>query len=109
YEIVIGVSSSNAIGRSINRRITGHFSPEFFEAWQTHNVIEVGTFENFLPALYAQREQGILLDYEKSMNAAQSPASQVGYNRDLFLERLRGYTEAVDPHRHQAFQAASFL
>ncbi|MEM1439661.1 MAG: hypothetical protein AAF545_00490 [Pseudomonadota bacterium] len=109
YEIVIGVSASNALGRSINRRITGHFSPEFFEAWQTHNVIEVGTFENFLPALFAQREQGILLDYEMSMDAAQSPVAQVGYDRDLFLERLRGYTEADDPHRHQAFQAPSFL
>ncbi|MEL6368000.1 MAG: hypothetical protein AAFQ16_08595 [Pseudomonadota bacterium] len=109
YEIVIGVSADNAIGRSINKRITSHFSPEFFEAWQTHNVIEVGTFENFLPALFEQRDKGVLLDYEKSMNNAQAPAAQRGHDRELFLDRLRGYTESKDPHRFQACDAPSFL
>lgn len=32
YEIVIGASGNNPLARFINKRVTGHFSPEFFEA-----------------------------------------------------------------------------
>jgi hypothetical protein len=33
------------------------FSPAMLERWLQHNVEEVGAFENFLPALFAQRER----------------------------------------------------
>ncbi|MEM1402760.1 MAG: hypothetical protein AAGG55_05465 [Pseudomonadota bacterium] len=109
YEIVIGVSSDSAIGRLINRRIAKHFSPEFFEAWQTHNVIEVGTFENFLPALFDQRDRLESLSYSKSANTALSPEGQQSFDNALFLERLEGFKEAADPHEYQGFLKPTFL
>jgi hypothetical protein len=48
-EIVIGVTSDKSRGRFVNSRVKRHFSPELFEAWQTHSDTEVGTFENFQP------------------------------------------------------------
>ena len=63
YEIVIGASGRNPLSRLVNRRVASHFSPEFFEAWHLHNAIEVGTFENFLPAIYQQRENREQLEY----------------------------------------------
>ena len=56
YEIVVGISDPGFLGRIVNNKIAGKFTKEFLAAWHRHNVIEVGTFENFLPALYAQRE-----------------------------------------------------
>ena len=109
YEIVIGVTSNNPIGRLVNGRIKKHFSPEFFEAWQTHNVIEVGTFENFLPALFAQRAQGNDLSYEREMNKAPSPADQLGYDRALFDERIEGYKQTDNPHSYQGYSNLTFL
>lgn len=109
YEIVIGVTSNNPIGRLINGRIKKHFSPEFFEAWQTHNVIEVGTFENFLPALFAQRKQGNDLSYKIGMNNAPSPADQLGYDRALFYERIEGYKQTDNPHSYQGYSNPTFL
>lgn len=109
YEIVIGVNSDNIIGRQINGRIKKHFSTEFFEAWQTHNVIEVGTFENFLPSLFAQRDQEKPLSYEKDMNNAPSPAEQPGYDKSFFEERFEGYKQTSDPHDYQDFLRPTFL
>ena len=109
YEIVIGVSSDNIVGRLINGQIKKHFSPEFFEAWQTHNVIEVGTFENFLPSLYAQRDKGQLLSYEKNLNKAASPANQDGHDKELFEERISGYKRTEDPNDYQGFLRPTFL
>ncbi|MEM8490083.1 MAG: hypothetical protein AAGC91_08155 [Pseudomonadota bacterium] len=109
YEIVIGVSSASILGRVINDRVKAHFSEEFFEAWQTHNIVEVGTFENFLPSLFAQREQGNQLHYEKGLNNAPSVAGQSGFDEVLFAERLEGYKRATDPHEYQGFLRPSFL
>lgn len=109
YEIVIGVTGNNAIARLVNGRIKKSFSPEFFEAWQTHNVIEVGTFENFLPPLFAQREQGNDLSYERGMNEAPSPVDQLGYDRALFDERIEGYKRTDNPHYYQAYSDPTFL
>ncbi|MEM6484606.1 MAG: hypothetical protein AAF662_06435 [Pseudomonadota bacterium] len=109
YEIVIGVRADNIAGRLINDRIKTHFSEEFFEAWQTHNVIEVGTFENFLPSLFSQRNQGNRLHYEKGFNTAPAVSGQNGFDDALFTERLEGYKRAVDPHEYQGFLRPSFL
>ena len=109
YEIVIGAAGNNPLARFANRRIKSSFSPEFFEAWQTHNVIEVGAFENFLPALFAQRGQGNNLSYEKGMNTAQSPAHQLGYDQALFDVRLEGYRKTDNPHQHQGYTDPTFL
>ena len=109
YEIIIGVTSTNPVGRLINNRVKAHFSPEFFEAWQTHNVIEVGTFENFLPALFAQRQDGNLLHYRTELNTAPSPAGQEGHDRGLFEERVAGYKHSNNAHEHQGFAQPSIL
>ena len=55
---LIAGSTLPVVGRLINRivhRIV--FSPAMLERWLQHNVEEVGAFENFLPALYAQRDK----------------------------------------------------
>jgi hypothetical protein len=54
---LIAGSTLPVVGRLINRvvhRVV--FSPAMLERWLQHNVEEVGAFENFLPALFAQRE-----------------------------------------------------
>lgn len=109
YEIVIGVSRDNAIARLINGRIKKRFSPEFFEAWQTHNVVEVGTFENFLPCLFAQRDQETSLIYDKGWNSGPVPVRQAGFDRALFKERLEGYQKSDNPHDYQGFLRPTFL
>ncbi|MEO1550880.1 MAG: hypothetical protein AAFR93_10680 [Pseudomonadota bacterium] len=110
YEIVIGATGNNPVVRFINNRITGEYSPEFFEAWHRHNVIEVGTFENFLPALFAQRDNLNSLEYAREMNpipTEQDP--QVGYDNSLFESRLRGYENSNSPYKFQQYQGSSFL
>jgi hypothetical protein len=55
---LIAGSTLPVVGRLINRivhRVV--FSPAMMERWLQHNVEEVGAFENFLPALFAQRER----------------------------------------------------
>ncbi|MEM0896441.1 MAG: hypothetical protein AAGJ79_06110 [Verrucomicrobiota bacterium] len=110
YEIVIGVVGSHPIAGFLNSRITSHFSPEFFEAWHLHNAIEVGTFENFLPALYEQRSDIGNLRYSRDMNRiGQNEVPQTGYNRSLFEQRVRGYKDARDAHKFQAWGEPSIL
>ena len=110
YEIVIGAGGNNLISRFINQRIKGHFSPEFFEAWHTHNVIEVGTFENFLPALYEQRHSPDMISYSKSMNCASSyQTSKEAYDPSLFEQRMQGYKESGNAHSYQGFDGKTFL
>lgn len=110
YEVVIGASGNSPVSRFINQRITHAFSPEFFEAWQLHNVIEVGTFESFLPALYQQRKDVGSLMYSLDMVAdLPAPETQTGYDRDLFQRRVQGYATASNPHRYQQFDQPSFL
>ena len=110
YEIVIGASGSNPVAKFVNHRITSQFSPEFFEAWQRHNVIEVGTFENFLPILYAQRDNTAELSYERSNNAMPQPvAARGGFDAEFQQSRLAGYRNAADPFAYQQYAAASML
>ena len=110
YEIVIGLSANNPLTRRINAKVSAEFGPEFFEAWQTHNVIEVGTFENFLPPLYAQRHDPANLRYSPDMNpVGPLPEGTTGYSRDRFHTRIAGFREAADPFGYQGYRAASFL
>lgn len=110
YEVVIGATGNNPVARFINRRITGEFGTEFFAAWQRHNVIEVGTFENFLPALYTQKDDLSSLVYSRNMNPdLPSPDTQQGYDRGLFEGRLLGYMNTNTPYMFQQYQSASFL
>ncbi len=110
YEIVIGLSGGDPVSKAINTRITHHFSPEFFKAWHTHNAIEVGVFENFLPPLYAQRDDLSDLRYAKSMNPPlPSPASQTGFSRDLFDHRVALYRASSNPYTVQAAAQPTFI
>lgn len=110
YEVVIGVTGNNPVTRFINRKITGAYSPAFFAAWQRHNVIEVGTFENFLPRLFAQKGAGASLEYAREMNPdLPSAETQTGHDRALFDRRLGGFANADDPFAFQQYPSASFL
>ena len=110
YEVIIGLSSKSVMAKFMNSRIKQQFSEEMFTAWHLHNAIEVGTFENFLPALYAQRNQLDQLVYEKSMNPElSSPSLQKGYDEALFDRRVAGYQNARDPFEYQAATKKTFL
>ncbi|MEO1036421.1 MAG: hypothetical protein AAFX44_12770 [Pseudomonadota bacterium] len=110
YEIVIGVGGDGPLVRWLNQRITRHFSPAFFEAWHTHNTIEVGVFENFLPALYEQRSNVDKLVFDVSMNSMlESPVELKGFSRELFDQRVAAYREADDMLEVQATEQSTFL
>ncbi|MEO1731412.1 MAG: hypothetical protein AAFR64_11805 [Pseudomonadota bacterium] len=110
YEVVIGVSGNNAVARWINSKITADYSPEFFSAWHLHNTIEVGTFENFLPALFAQGENSADLRYSLEMNSLSDPQSvQTSFAPALFAKRVAGFKTAADPFAYQAPEEPSFL
>lgn len=109
YEVVIGVSGSGPIARALNKRITSNFGPEFFEAWHRHNVIEVGTFEDFLPTLFAQRSDLSSLSYTPEMSSDLSKQEQQGWDRDLFEMRLSEYEKSPDPHHTQRCDEPTFL
>lgn len=106
YEVVIGVSGNNPIARALNKKITADYSPEFFSAWHLHNAIEVGTFENFLPALYAQRENTAGLRYTRAMDLmSQRVDAQRAHSDELFTQRVAGFKAAKDPYAYQAAEA----
>ena len=108
YEVVIGATGNHAIARAINRRITASFGPEFFSAWHRHNVIEVGTFENLLPALYAQRHNTGPLEYRLEMNTvAGDEETQQAHSLELFKQRVAGYRDAIRPFDYQGFNKAA--
>lgn len=110
YEVVIGASGNNPLVRAFNRRLTKEYSPEFFAAWHLHNTIEVGTFENFLSALFAQSSDGSGFRYAVSMNPMKTEiGQQSAQSPDLFRSRVEGYKSAKDPHAYQAAESASFL
>ncbi|MEM9742486.1 MAG: hypothetical protein AAF918_07355 [Pseudomonadota bacterium] len=110
YEVSIGLPGRGPLHRLINQRLSASFGPEFFSAWHRHNVIEVGTFENFLPALYEQRADESRLVYSREMNP-QTGASmdQRGFDRDLFERRVAQYQQCSDTRACQASDQASFL
>ena len=110
YEVVIGVSGNDFVSRTINKKITGNFGSEFFSAWQRHNVIEVGAFENFLPVLFEQRNDLSRLVYSPDMDPmAGSEATQVGFSQKVFDDRVSGYRETKDPFDYQQYDTSSFL
>lgn len=110
YEVVIGLNANNFITRNINKKITGEYDPEFFETWHLHNTIEVGVFENFLPALYSQRETHDALHYAKGMNPNfPSTTTQQGYDRAFFEARLQGYKDAQNPYAYQKYSEKTIL
>lgn len=110
YEIVIGASGDNALARLVNRRLTSGFDPTFFEAWQRHNVIEVGTFERFLAPLYEQRDNLGSLEYAPDM-APEIDISkpQQGFDRALFDRRLEAYSQSKAPFSTLAYDRPSFI
>lgn len=110
YEVVIGVGGDNFLARQINKGLSAKFGPEFFEAWHRHNVIEVGVFENFLPALYAQRNNSGALEYRREMDCKPMPSGeQNGHDRTLFQKRLDGYESTENPFHFQQYDQPSFL
>lgn len=110
YEFVIGLSGNDPVSRSITKKLTSKLCAEFFDAWHLHSAIEVGTFENFLPALYAQRKMIGTLRYSTGMNLSlPSLTTQPGFSRALFEERLQGYKDADNPYVYQAYEKPSFL
>lgn len=110
YEIVAGTNKRNFIARMINNKVIGNFGVEFFDAWLTHNTIEVGVFENFLPPLFEQRDNLKNLRYSKQMNPVQeSPANQTGFNKAFFDERVKGYQESVNAFDYQQATSKSIL
>ena len=110
YEVVIGASGDGVVSRLINKKLTNNFGPEFFTAWQRHNVIEVGTFENFLPALYAQKGNPKALEYAREMNPIlEEPNPQLAFDRVLFEQRIDGYRRTDRPHEFQQYESASFI
>ncbi|MEM9574929.1 MAG: hypothetical protein AAF870_06855 [Pseudomonadota bacterium] len=110
YEVVIGVNGTSPIAKRINRKITQSYAPEFFDAWHLHNTIEVGVFENFLPALFAQYKSGSALKYETSMDPmASMNGVQAAQDPELFRARVEGYKATHDPFGYQKPEHASFL
>ncbi len=110
YEVVIGATGDNPLARFINRRIAGQYSPEFFAAWHLHNTIEVGTFENFLAPLFAQRERHTELLYACAMNPmASAPDEQFAHDPELFEIRIAGYKQCSDPYSYQGPKRSSVL
>ncbi|MEM1336274.1 MAG: hypothetical protein AAF634_09660 [Bacteroidota bacterium] len=110
YEVVAGSNQQNLLAKKVTKKIVGNFGTEFWEAWLTHNVIEVGVFENFLPVLFEQRHQGSTLSYSPKMNPViERPAIQKGFSRTLFEERVQGYTESNNGFLYQGVTKKSFL
>lgn len=110
YEVVIGANASNLVARLINSRITGKFGPEFFDAWHRHNVIEVGTFENFLPALFEQKDDLNSLEYSPEMKPNPPlPEAQQGFDQSLFKRRFTAYSKTESPHALLDYDSPSFL
>lgn len=110
YEVVMRASGNNPVTRAFNKKLTAEYSPEFVAAWQLHNTIEVGTFENFLPALYEQRSDLSSLHYSNSMNPMAGVGDvQSAQSTALFQERVAGYKIAKDPFKYQEPEKASFI
>ncbi len=112
YEVVAGTHKQNIIAKAINNKIVGGYTTEFWQAWITHNTIEVGVFENFLPALYNQRNDLDNLQYSKRMNPiTQDMESQVqkGFDKNLLEERLKGYEQSDNAFDYQNGVGKSIL
>ncbi|MEL6484631.1 MAG: hypothetical protein AAFP96_07270, partial [Bacteroidota bacterium] len=110
YEVVAGSYKQNFIAQKITKKVVGNFGTEFWDAWLTHNAIEVGVFENFLPPLFEQRHDLNHLTYSRNMNpVSESPADLEGFDKGLFEERVKGYAESKNAFAYQAGKQKSFL
>lgn len=110
YEVVAGTHQQNFIAQKINQKILGNFQEEFWDAWITHNTIEVGVFENFLPAIYQQRNDLSNIQYAKAMNPIKAIDSQlVCFNETLVQQRLEGYKNSVNAFDYQRGLEGDFL
>lgn len=110
YEVIAGVSGNDQKSLMINQQITQSYSEEFWQAWHTHNTIEVGTLENFLPILFAQKHHLGNLHYAKDMNPINlSSSTQSAFSKQLFEERVKGYQASTDPYAYQNAEETSFL
>ncbi|MEO1625676.1 MAG: hypothetical protein AAFV25_11015, partial [Bacteroidota bacterium] len=99
-----GTNKQHFVAKAINKRIVGGYSAEFWDAWITHNTIEVGVFENFLPALFTQRNDVDNLQYAKSMNPItpdMTAQTQKGFDKNLLEERLKGYEQSDNAFEYQ--------
>ena len=110
YEIAAGLNGTDPVSRFVTSRVKSKFSSAFFEAWHRHNTIEVGVFENFLPALWEQRDTPDDLVYAKSMNPdLPDPSTLKGYDEALFGRRVAGHAAARDSFEYLAPTDATFL
>lgn len=112
YEVVAGTNKQNIMAKAINKKLVGGFTAEFWEAWITHNTIEVGVFENFLPVLYSQRNDLNSLSYSKNMNPitqGMALQEQKGYDQNLLEERLKGYELSTNAFEYQQGAMKSIL
>jgi len=105
YELAIGLNNqrgcSSCIKALLNNRVKRTFNEPLIRAWRRHNTIEAGTFENFLPSLWKQRDPTDhfkILTYDaKSMNAAASyPRAQLPADPALYEKRVKAYQECED-------------
>ena len=104
YEVVAGTNKQHFIAKAINKKMVGGYTAEFWEAWITHNTIEVGVFENFLPVLFSQRSDLDNLEYAKSMNPItpnMAALPQEGFDKELLKERLKGYEQSDNAFDYQ--------
>ena len=78
--------------------------------WHTHNVIEVGTSEQFFLAPYAQRDNPQDMHYSRDMAPSlPSATTHKDHARELFETRVNGYREAQDASAYQRATERTFL
>ena len=110
YEITIGIANK-WFGKWINPIIRNKkgMSNETFNEWNRHNVIEVGTFENFLPRLYEQRKtiedkptSEWILDYDAATDdtAKNLPTQTQSFDPSLVQKRIDGYMKSNNTHEY---------
>lgn len=108
YEIAIGQANPNPVQRFIVDKIAGKFNEDFMGAWHRHNLMEVGCFENFLPALFYQRAKlagpdgqpdfSVPLEFDaKAMNSAKGlPRQTAPFDQTQAEARWRAMLDAPD-------------
>ncbi|MSU92053.1 hypothetical protein GE300_21110 [Rhodobacteraceae bacterium 2CG4] len=73
-------------------------------------MLRIGSVENVLPALFAQKEDLSSLEYARDMNPdLPSPATQQGHDKAVFERRLDGYRASDRPYKVQQYENASFM
>lgn len=103
YEVAVGQNKPNLLVGLLQQAITGKFTTDMCRVWRRHNTIEVGCFENFLPAIFAQRLDvvGDIADHvfvydANTMDAAKGLAVQPAASGELALKRFQQLLIADD-------------